>query len=306
MRHNPRQPALMEWSYTRRATLERCLRWYYYQYYGANARTAKTEPYKETLRFLKTLRNRPLRTGEIVHLIVRTYLTRLQQGEVWSLERLLHWAQDISRRDVAYSKQYQRREQMPDGPYPPALLLEFYYGFEDPEALWEASATRLAVALTNFATHPGFAHFHAAGGRAGTLIEKRFSVRENHFSMRGQIDLAYPEDGRVVVADWKVGSSHGSDDSLQLLSYVLGVQQAFPCSPDKVDLYRVHLADNMLLPFVVGDKEMQRARARIIQDVEKMQALDHYGRNAVSQAFTPCGQPRVCALCPFQQICPKE
>lgn len=147
MRHSSRQPALMEWSYTRRATLERCLRWYYYQYYGANARTAKTESHKETLRFLKTLRNRHLRTGEIVHLIVRTYLTRLQQGEVWSLERLLHWAQDIYRRDVAYSKQYKHSGQVPDGPYPPALLLEFYYGFEEPEALWEASATRLAVAF---------------------------------------------------------------------------------------------------------------------------------------------------------------
>jgi hypothetical protein len=47
----------IKWSYSRRETFDRCLRQYYYQYYGANQRTAKAEPYKDKLKFLKELSN---------------------------------------------------------------------------------------------------------------------------------------------------------------------------------------------------------------------------------------------------------
>ena len=301
-----KKPALLSWSYSRREALEQCPRRYYYQYYGSHSRLAKTEPQKPPLQFLKKLSNRYLRPGEIVHLVIRTYLKRLRQGEAWSLERLLSWARDMYRRDLAYSQRYQPGGPLPEEQYPPVLLLEFYTGIDNAEELWAESETRLVAALTNFVESPRFAHFRAGGCQNSALVEKRITVKTPHFSLTGQMDLAYPDLGRVMIVDWKIGSSSGGGDSLQLLSYALAAMQKFRCQPEQIDLCRVHLADNEVVPFLVGEKEIVRARARILQDVERMQALDGYGRDAVSQAFTPCGQPRICALCPFQKICPKE
>jgi hypothetical protein len=58
--------------------------------------------------------------------------------------------------------------------------------------------------------------------------------------------------------------------------------------------------------FAIGDREARRAEARVLQDLEAMVGLDPYGREAVAAAFTPCGQRRVCSLCPYQEFCPKE
>ncbi|MFQ5754210.1 MAG: PD-(D/E)XK nuclease family protein, partial [bacterium] len=80
------------WSYSRREVLEQCPRKYYYHYYGSSSRTAETERDKEALKFLKKLSNRHMRIGKIFHLIIRTYFTKLIEGETWELDRLLSWA----------------------------------------------------------------------------------------------------------------------------------------------------------------------------------------------------------------------
>lgn len=56
--------------------MEQCPLRYYFEYYGSHLRMARDEPRKERLRFLKSLSNRHLRTGTIVHLIIRTYFKR--------------------------------------------------------------------------------------------------------------------------------------------------------------------------------------------------------------------------------------
>jgi hypothetical protein len=58
--------------------------------------------------------------------------------------------------------------------------------------------------------------------------------------------------------------------------------------------------------FAMGARDSARAKARILQDLETMDALHRYGKDGVVEAFTPCGRPRVCVLCPYQEFCPKE
>jgi hypothetical protein len=187
--------------------------------------------------------------------------------------------------------------------YPPSLLSEFYYGLDSAESLCAESEERLVKALTNFAAGPEFERFRSGACCEDALLEKHIRINERDFSAAGQIDLAYPEDGRFVVVDWKIGDTHGSGDSLQLLFYALGVMQELSCAPDGIDLYQAHLADGKISKFAIRKGEIQRAKARIIQDLQKMQALHDYGQNAVAEAFTPCDQERVCALCQFQEVC---
>lgn len=296
----------LQWSFSRREALERCPRAYYYHYYGASLRSAKADPLKPILRFLKRLQSRYLRSGDLAHLVIRTYLKHVRAGDVWSRARVLNWARTLYRQDCQFSQQYRRGDALPDDPRAPVLLLEFYYGAENALSQWEETEQRLIAALDHFMTSPELAHFRSKGETGEALIEKPVSVRGTGFTFRGQMDLAYRDERRVVVVDWKTGGSQSTGDNLQLLSYALAALQEFSCTPSDIDLYRIHLAETVVSPFSVSEHAVNNAHARIVQDLERMQMIDSYGREGVSEAFTPCGQPRICSQCAFQEICPKE
>ncbi len=296
----------MQWSYSRRGLFNRCPRAYYYQYYGANKTTAKAEPLKRDLYFLKALTNRHLQAGKILHLVIQTYLRKLQNDEIWNVNRLLNWARSISQGDYSYSHSYKRGDALPKGPYPPSLLMEFYNCQNDAGRLFLQSESRMLDALRNFAMNPQFADFHRGSRHTKALIEKNFSIKTKHFTMRGKLDLAYPTGDRIAVVDWKIGEAGGNDDSLQLLSYALGAIKEFNCQPDGIDLYCIYLSDNTVESSKVSDSEVSRTQGRIIQDLERMEMMHEYGKQAIADAFTPCAQPLICAQCSFQSICPKE
>jgi hypothetical protein len=300
-----REHSLIEWSYSRRELFERCLLWYYFQYYGSKSGTAKGEPRKQELRFLKTLSNRHLRTGQIMHLVIRTYLRHLKEGDRWTLDKVLTWARDIYRGDLRRSLRHQQGLTAVDPGDRSVILSEFHLGVPQAKPLWEESEARLVAALTNFVTRPELERFRRGATHPDSLIEENLRLREEHFSLKGQIDLAYPEARRVVILDWKLGASGGGEDSLQLLSYALVATKHYGCPPESLDLFKVHLEDVAVTSYPVREEEVRRARVRIIQDSQQMLAVDHYGRNGVASAFTPCGQSRICSMCPFQQFCAK-
>lgn len=295
-----------EWSYSRRGVLEQCPRRYYYNYYGANARVAKTEPQKEELRFLKQLSNCYLRSGDILHLVIRTYLKRLRSREEWTLDRMLRWAQGIFRHDLDFSQRYQVGDSLPHAVDSPVLLLEYYYNVANAKERWANSEEQLVTALTNLRESPALTDFRTGATREKAEIESPVILKDGNFSMRGKVDLAFPNDRRFVVVDWKIGNSDDSGESLQLTSYAMGAINKLGCTPEDIDLYRVQLGSGLVSQFAVSSKSVLRARSRIIQDVDKMKALDDYGRNAIAEVFTPCAQSRICASCCFQAVCPKE
>lgn len=297
---------LTKWSYSRRGTLEQCARKYYYQHYGSILKKSNSDPQKEKLHFLKKLQNRHLRTGDILHFVISTYLKKLRQGEQWSFDRLLNWARKIYRTDLEYSGQYKHGTPLPDVKYPPTLLLEFYYGWSDAESLGAEAGKRLITALANFMTSENLAQFREGAGKASSLIEESARLKANGFTLSGRIDLVYWINDKVVIVDWKIGSTSSSDDSLQMLAYAWWVKQEFKLPVDHIIPHRVHLADDTVSTFNVSEKALTRVEARILQDLEWMREADNFGKRGLAEAFTPCAQPKVCALCPFQEVCPKE
>jgi hypothetical protein len=307
---------LTEWSFSRRELMYQCLGTYYNKYYGAHAHRAKSEPRKQQLRFLKSLSNRHQRTGKILHLVISTYLKHFKDGDAWSLDRTLHWAREMFYADLQYSREFMRRygrgrydvmiedDESNNGSRKPFLLAEFYYELEDAEELWKKGEERLLNALVNFVTHPDLAWFRAGAVSDGSLIEERLSLKEEHFRLTGRLDAAFRDEGRRAVVDWKIGEEGGGEDDLQLFSYSLPALKKFECAPEEMDLYKVFLTDAKHSKFTMSERGMMRTRARIIQDVERMRLLDPYGRDGVVEAFTPCRRPRVCANCPFQEVCP--
>lgn len=293
-----------EWSYSRRSLLGRCLLAYFYEYYASSKRFAGSESERRKVKVLKRLRNRHLRAGDIAHIVIAGYLKALQRGDGWSEERLLSWALSIHQKDGGFSRGYPANAVQGETQFAPVPLVEFYYRLPNAEELWRESGDRLVAGLRQFIRSEEFGVFRDAARSQLARIEKRVSIKQTRFKMRGKIDLGFSSAGRVSVVDWKLGNSSGGGDHLQLVAYALGAGAEFNVDPEGIDLFYGYLQDGTVDRFSVHQHEIERAEARIEQDLERMEALDRYGRQGIPEAFTPCAQPRICSGCAYREICP--
>jgi hypothetical protein len=294
----------IRWSYSRRNLLEKCPLAYYYHYYGA--KLSGVEVSRDQLHFLKSLSNRHLRAGFILHLIIRTYLKKKSDGENPSQSWAMSWADKIWEGDLAFSRGFKNGSPPPeDIPTGTAFLAEFYYREEDAETKCQESREKLARAVETFFSNPSVSYLVADAVMSESEIEPVFYYRTNAFSAEARPDLFFLNlNGRAVIVDWKIGVTGGSEDSLQLIAYALCVAREKSIPADAIDLYLVSLGDGNIEQRNFDATQLFRARARIMQDVSRMQLLDPLGKEGNSKAFTPCEQIRICANCAFREICP--
>ncbi len=120
------------------------------------------------------------------------------------------------------------------------------------------------------------------------------------------MDLAYPDGaGHVTVVDWKLGAADSNGDaSLQLAAYALGAAGQYTILADHIRVVKAHLMTHEVVEYVINERTLGLARTRILQDVERMNAMHRYGQEGIVAAFTPAPSPRLCAQCPYQRICP--
>lgn len=300
-RGGPQTLDLQEWSPSKRNQLEQCPRKYYYQYYGNAADVMSGHP--ASLKFYRKLSNSWMLAGILLHLKIREVFGIWRKGETLNHRSFLQETAQRWQRVRENSVQFER-----SGNYaqPPTAVLLSEFVFRQPFAqkIWREAGERLERALFGFLTLPKLERFRQGGLADDAAIEKSVRVNGRGFRMRGKIDLAWRENGRVTVADWKSGDREGADSDLQLLAYALGVQQHFGCELEELDLFRVELGSGKPIPLSVNDREAARAKARMAQDTRLMIDLHKYGSQGSIEAFTPTGSPRICSLCPYQRICP--
>jgi len=291
------------WSISKRDLLEQCPRRYYYQQYGSSARTATNDRLKEPLQFYRKLSNSWLLAGILLHAKIREAFQALRNGhgpEPEEIASAIRWRwEKVRGTSIQFAKSGDLEQAVGK-----ALLLEYVFEHLDADKMWEEAGDRLVRALRGFLTLPELERFRRGGLMPGAAIEQRVKVEGPGFQMRGQIDLAWPENGRVTVADWKSGGRSGGDSDLQLLAYALAAKQHFNCGLGDLDLYRVELDSGKAVRQEANETEAARARARMVQDTELMTKLEKYGRAGIAEAFTPTGSQRICRLCPYQRICP--
>ena len=298
--------ANVTWSYSKRSLFERCQRRYYYEYYGSSAALEGVDPQHATLRRLKALEGRHERVGTLLHRGIATHLHRAQVGTPLSADDLVDWLVKIFRQDCAYSRIDPDGAHPPGGPYPPILLHEYHDRQPDVEHLMAESEQHLREGAHAFLTAPIFAPFREADMRPGALIEQHLRLPGFPCKVDGRLDLAYTEIGSVSVVDWKSGVNDGDGtDSLQLAAYALWARAHYQVAPDAIHIYKAFLREAEAVTFPVTEHFLDQARARIIQDAERMAQVQHYGETGRVEAFTPCEQIGVCRSCPFQRACPE-
>ena len=292
----------MKWSYSRRSSFETCPRQYFYKHYGNSFHF--DDPVQEgRLRVGKKLSQRHFSAGNALHSVIDEYFKGAQRGLILSVDELCDLAREKFRADVDYSRRDPDGRNPPRMRKPPSLLSEFHQHLSDAEELCLEAEEKLLRAVRNFASDPEFSAVKEGARKLGSFSEKWLSFNIG-CGVAGKIDLIYPEGQEWVIVDWKIGDSNGDgDDSLQLAAYALWLEREYGCLPDQIRAYKAFLGDGVLAPYSVSANDVEMAKARILQDAERMAMMDDYGQRGKVAAFTPCAQPRICRMCPFVDVC---
>lgn len=294
------------WSYSKRSLFERCQRRYYYEYYGSTVALGRVDPQHALLRRLKALEGRHERVGALLHRGISTYFHRAQAGTPISATDLVDWLLTIFRRDCAYSRTDPDGVHPAAGAYAPVLLREYHDRQPDVDFLVAESEQHLQEGVHAFLTVPVFAPFREAGMQPGALIEQHLRLPGFSCKVDGRLDLAFAREDGATIVDWKSGMSDGDGtDSLQLAVYALWARAHYQVAPAAIHIYKAFLRGAEVVTFPVTEYLLDQARARIIQDAERMAQVQHYGEAGRIEAFTPCEQIGICRSCPFQSACPE-
>jgi len=296
---------VISWSPSKMNTAKQCSRRLYYQYYGSKKSKAKNDHDKERLQFLANFSNKSLVAGEIVHTVIASYFRKAKIGEIWSLDRLLGFAFHMLRQSVQYSKDIKAGKPL-QTEYPPSILKEIYYGQVEEEIIVKEIKDKLEINLKGFIAAPKFEHLRKGGSLYTSVVEvkAKFELVKS-VKIDGVIDLAFQDGDVFRIADWKTGKSEDEDTSLQLLTYALWAAKKRN-KKDSVIIEKAYLAEDKLENLEYSDVHLERARVRIIQDAEILRELHDFGIEGNSLAFTKCDKPRICMLCPFQEVCDKN
>ena len=290
-------------SYSRRESLDQCTRRYFFQYYSNKLENPEL---MAKAQFLRGVKNRYLRTGELVHLVIGTYFKKVKQGKQVFADGLTKWAGELFRQDQMYSAHIRKGGRAASQPYPPVILDEILNQRTGHDRLLVQAEEQMLNSLEHFFKASTFSDFRVLGASAGSQIERKFSLGGFPGPVSGKVDLAAPSEQGATVVDWKIGSaSDGGAESLQLAMYGMWAMTEFGVSGENVRIAKAHLVSQEVVEFKADQQAFANARVRILQDFERMAILHGYGKAGAVGAFTPNPQQGVCRLCPFRKICPE-
>jgi DNA helicase-2/ATP-dependent DNA helicase PcrA len=124
-------------------------------------------------------------------------------------------------------------------------------------------------------------------------LEMPFNLKINGYTLRGVIDRIDALDGGVAIVDYKTGNSKEkleADDKDQLLIYQIAAKEVFGIKPKEL-IYH-YLNENHKISFLGTEKEIEKMKEKIIQEIEEMKNSDFKA--------TPGWQ---CSYCDFKDIC---
>ncbi len=293
----------LNWSYSRRELVDQCTRRYFFQYYAGTLEDAE---FGARVQFLRGMKNRYLRTGELVHLVIGTYFKKLKQGKTLSADWLTNWAKTLFQEDRKYSAHIRAGGAPSKQQFPPVILDEIMNHGDGHDGLLSQSEEQMVSSIGHFFGSPIFLEFRALGASLDSYIERKLSLRGFPARVSGKVDLAATNESGVTIVDWKIGSaSDGGAESLQLATYGLWATAEFGVSEGKVRIAKAHLVSQEVVEFRADQQAFANAKVRILQDLERMVILHRYGKSGVIEAFTPNPKQGVCRICPFRDVCPE-
>jgi hypothetical protein len=243
---------------------------------------------------LRSLRNRYMWIGEIVHTTVESALRAWSAGEIFNEARAIDTASERMRRGFLES----RRGRYLEAPMAALGLIEHAQGHSVPDNAWVALHAHMRACTQQFFALGLVEQLRAIPGWRWLGIEA-----SGTFELDGAVVFSKPdlvlrdEDGGLRITDWKTGKA--GDFSFQLGVYALHAVRTWGSGQRPLRLDAVYLSTGN-----VERRELAAAALDSVQDevrasISSMRALQGCPRDA----FAMTDDIANCALCAFRTAC---
>ena len=294
------------WSHSRHENFQTCLKRYYFAYYAAWGGWEETAPARvRELYRLKRLSTRAQWAGHHAHLAIEFLLKNARHDSSGDLAATVAPHQlELMRREFRDSRAgaYQF-----DPVHIPGLF-EHEYRIEVPPEEWKATVERVSLAIHNFIASDLWKEIQALPDEAFLAVERRAHFLLDGLKVHAVPDLVVRRDEKVVIYDWKTGSTPPAEHRTQLGIYALLATDRWTSVPNEIEavVFNPALSQRETFSFTTDDLETLRDFIRDSAE-EMLFPLEDPDTNAAGggENFDCATDEKPCKTCPFLRACPR-
>ena len=304
-----------EWSFLRHETFQTCLRRYWYAYYGAwgGWRPDAPEP-SRTLYRLKRLATRRQWAARHVHRALERILSQHRAAAASSGTPSAPPA-ELASRAVARELDLMRdefRDSRAGAVQPPQAamsgLFEHEYRIDVPVAEWKELADGVSRAVSAFRATPLWQRLAALPPDASLPVERRASFLLDGLTVRAAPNLAFRENGGILLLDWTTADAPPATRRLRLGASLLLALDRWAADPAQVRAVSCDPRTGEAADFAYTAGEAADLREFIRDSADEMLfPLEDPEHNipGPADAYDCTADPAPCATCPFLRLCPR-
>jgi hypothetical protein len=301
----PRLSNDFSWSKTRDELFRKCLRQYYFHYYGSwGGWEIDAESRTRQIYVLKQLQTRQVWAGSKVHDCIKRSLHNLRRGiEPMKEQEAIDMTLAVMRKDFASSRR---------GDYwknPKSMgFFEHEYAVQVSNDAWKETADHVVHCLQTFYRSSVFRLIRSLHTERWLDVEDFSSFQLDGVKVHVVLDFSFrDEDGGIVIYDWKTGRSDTKRNEVQLACYSFYAIEKWQADPARITTIEFNLGSGKESPYLLKGKGLQAIRQYIGGSIRDMkQLLDDPEKNRASEdRFAYTDRESVCHYCNFRKACPK-
>ncbi len=292
------------WSRSREDIFRKCPRQYYYHYYGSwGGWQRDSDARTRNIYVLKKLSNQHLWAGEKAHQAVHKLLTVLRaENPLIPEDQLIAQTLADMRADFKNSRDrnYWKAPQT-------CGLFEHEYELDLADQAWKEIAGHVEQCIRHFFHSELFEEIQQIPVDQWLAIEEVSHFFLNEIKVYVAIDFSVRDNDKIVIYDWKTGSSVNTDHDLRMACYGWYAWQTWNVDPKQIELVEVNLIDMKIVRHQIAGVNLEKIQKRIFSSIQDMQfLLEDIGNNqATEDRFALTDNERFCSFCNFKKICPK-
>ena len=289
------------WSVTRHATFQKCLRAYYYHYYGSwGGWDPNFDLVTRRLYIMKNLLNTKMFIGQIVHrVIVMVITTRnnrkpvTEEKAVDQIEKMMqfYWNELLKKRYLRDPKKY------------PGLLHHYYKNALFDGGLQMAIDYAVGCIRQLFRTVV-YQEIKSGSNFARLEVEQLRDIQIKGLKVFCMMDLIYEEpSGNVLIVDWKSGEKTQADSiRTQLSVYAKAAIGLWGYSVGQIKTKEVNLFYGTEKAYSISDNDLNETTEFIVNSANGMKAKlrDPISNTACKDDFPKNKTCQYCSSCNFQ------
>ncbi|MCD4760015.1 PD-(D/E)XK nuclease family protein [archaeon] len=290
------------WSKSRDGIFNECKRKYYFNHYGFWGGWDITAPEKiRELYILKNLSTRQMWIGQVVHDIIKYYLTKLKSGEDINSSQLIFRLKKILKEDFECSEIGMYKK------FPKKCgLVEHEYKMLISKDEWDELFKYAEKCVMNFYNSDTLKEIKKEDINDWLFLEDFLSFDFEGTKIYLSMDFVIKnEDNQIVLYDWKTGKERNVKMDTQLACYALYVLQKWNLNPDRIIIKNFNVALDKEDEFKVTTQVIEDIKNYMRKSIEDMKNILKDKENNVAEEnnFPKTTDIKNCLRCNFKKVC---